>query len=444
MAQIVISSSFRLETGMPSGADNKATVDSFLKAILQSGILERDELQASLKAIPKEKRDTAKSIADQLVRNGKLSTFQAAKLLRGNYQGLILGPYQVLAPIGKGGMGTVYLARDSKTKRLLAIKILSPKRAKQEERTLVRFQREMEISKRLNHPHIALTFDSGESKGVYFIAMEYIPGKTLSKNIIEKGPLKVQRAARLFLEVVSGLDHAHTQGVIHRDLKPSNIMITPNGHAKILDLGFALMEGEVSVAREIIGGQGIVVGSMDWIAPEQVKDAVGVDARADIYALGCTMYFAMTGKLPFPGGTPKEKMIRHQTEQPPPITKLNPSLPEGFAAIIQKMMAKKPADRYANAKEIRDTLIRWVGKEPNLPMDKKEDKAFEQAVHDLETARVAPEIVERPILEVPSPKQKNSSPSSLVRNPMILWIGGGILGVGVIGLIIFGLILLLN
>src|SRR5262249_27631002 len=218
------------------------------------------------------------------------------------------GQFQVLAPVGRGGMSTVYLARDTRSDLLVALKVLSPKRAREEARVLARFRREMEMSQRVAHPHVAWTFEVGVCQGVYYIAMEYIPGGSLFRLVAEKGPLQVPRAARLFAEVASALDHAHHQGLIHRDLKPSNGLITPNDHAKLLDLGLAISQGEQGLAREVIGGAGYVVGTMDYISPEQAEDASSVDPRSDIYGLGCTLYYALTGRPPFPGGTTAEKL----------------------------------------------------------------------------------------------------------------------------------------
>jgi serine/threonine protein kinase len=269
----------------PSTAPDPPTVEGFLKTVLRSGLLDRNQLQEALRDVPLNRRDDPQALADHLVRKGKLSRFQASKVLKGSGKGLLLGHYQVLAPIGRGGMSTVYLARDDRSGELVALKLLPPSRWRNQERMLARFQREMELSRLVAHPHLAWTHDSGFCLGVYYIAMEYIPGKNLSKIVVEGGPLKVPRAARLMAEVASGLEHAHNQGLIHRDLKPSNIMVTPNDHAKVLDLGLALMEGE-EAEQSVIGGQGYIVGTMDYIAPEQTTDSTAVDGRAYIYSLG--------------------------------------------------------------------------------------------------------------------------------------------------------------
>src|SRR5262249_46837178 len=278
--------------------------------------------------------------------------------------GLVLGPFQILAPIGKGGMGTVYLARDVRSEQLQALKVLTPKKARESERLLARFRREMEMCQRVAHPHIAWTCDVGVCQGVYYIAMEYIPGKSLYRIVSGEGPMEVSRAARLFGEIAVALDHAHHQGLIHRDLKPSNVQVTPNDHAKLLDLGLAIMQGENVASREVVGGQGYVVGTMDYIAPEQTEDAAGVDPRSDIYALGSTLYFALTGRPPFPGGTVLEKLQRHRAQEPLPIEQLNPGVPAGFCRLVRRMMAKRPEERIRTAHAVQEELHAWANGAP--------------------------------------------------------------------------------
>src|SRR5262249_53718617 len=183
--------------------------------VLRSGLLDREQLQEVLRTAPVP-RDNPEAVASHLVKEGKLTRFQARKLLQGSHVGLILGPFQVLAPVGKGGMGTVYLARDHRSNQLIALKVLPPKRAREEARVLARFQREMEMCQRVAHDNIAWTLEVGKHRGVFFIAMEYIPGRSLSKLVTAEGPLSVARASRLLAEVAAALDHAHHQGIIHR------------------------------------------------------------------------------------------------------------------------------------------------------------------------------------------------------------------------------------
>ena len=298
------------------------------------------------------------------MRLGKLSHFQARKLIDGTWAGLVLGSYQVIMPIGRGGMGTVYLARDTQTPRLLALKILPPKKARQSERLIARFRREMELSQRAKHANLTETYDVGQSLGVYYIAMEYIAGMSLFRLVATGGPLPVRRAAKLFAQAAAGLDAAHSAGLIHRDLKPSNLMVTPRDQVKILDLGLAMVTDETKDDIEVIGGKGYVVGSMDYIAPEQTENAAAADARSDLYGLGCTLYYALTGQPPFPGGDNKTKIKRHRREMPVPLQELNPLIPADFAAVVHPLLAKRPADRPQSAGELRRQLLPFADPEP--------------------------------------------------------------------------------
>jgi serine/threonine protein kinase len=370
-----------METPTPIPGADDAAVEGFLKDVLRSGLLERHGLQAALKGVARDQRGDTRALADHLVRGGHLSRFQARRILRGRWRGLILGPYQVLAPIGRGGMGTVFLARDSRTGELLALKVL--RRASAEKRQRARFRREMQMSRRVNHPHLASTYSSGKIDDVYFIAMEYIPGKSLQRLVQAEGPLDVSRAARLMSEVAAGLDHAHARGMIHRDLKPSNIMVTPHDHAKVLDLGLALMEGEDVADVRVVGGKGYIVGTMDYIAPEQTANSAAVDRRADIYSLGCTLYYAITGRPPFPGGTSKEKIQRQRREEPESLLDLQPTLPVEFVLLVRRMMAKDPRDRPPTAVEVVRKLRPWAGNSV-LPLDRKDDPEYSSAVYALQ------------------------------------------------------------
>src|SRR5262245_15366827 len=418
------------------------SVDTFLKTVLKSGLLDREQLQTALRGAPKEARDDPQLVAELLVKQSKLSRFQAYKLMQGASLGLRLGPYLVLAPIGRGGMGVVYLARDTRNGQCVAIKVLPPKRARAEERYLARFRREMEMSLKVRHPHLALTYESGQSDGVHYIALEYIPGVSLHRLVSRDGPLRVCRAAKLFAEVAAALDHAHQQGLVHRDLKPSNILITPNNHAKVLDLGLAIETGEVGAA-DVVGGQGYVVGSMDFIAPEQTEDASKVDGRADIYSMGCSLYFALTGRPPFPGGSNRDKMRRHRTEEPEPLGELNPKVSDEFAYIVTKMMAKDPDRRFPTAAAVREVLAQWSAGEPDLPLDQQNDTAFQRAVAALEAAEVNPELARDAIIAQAYESSTDLAPVAQSRREY-LWIVCSLVGFWVFLLLVLGLVLLMK
>jgi serine/threonine protein kinase len=356
-----------------------------LRTVLRSRLLDRAQLQEALRGVPPAQRQDPQALADYLVKAGKLSRFQAGKLLQGTALGLVLGPYQVLAPVGKGGMGAVYLARDERSGQLLALKVLPPRTARTEERQLARFRREMEMSRLVAHPHLAWTYEVGEHHGAHYIAMEFIPGKTLARLVADEGPLQLARAARLLAEVAAGLEHAHRQGLVHRDLKPSNIQVTPHDHAKVLDLGLALMAGDTADAR-VIGGRGYILGTMDYIAPEQTADASRVDARSDLYSLGCTLYFALSGQPPFPGGSSRDKIRRHRHDRPAPLADLRPGLPPAFVALVERLLAKPPEQRPATAAEVECDLRAWASGAPVLPLDVPGDDSYVRSVASLQAA----------------------------------------------------------
>jgi serine/threonine protein kinase len=332
---------------------------ALLQTIIKSKLLNREQLVVSMRALPRTLWSEPETIAQHLIDRGELSRFQADRLLRGNPRGLVLGPFRILEPIGQGGISVVYLAADSRSGEKVAVKAFLPKSTVQDARALARFQREMKLSRKLDHSNIAYTYEVGCSDGIHYLAMEYIQGRSLYRVVKDEGPLSVGRAARLFVEVCSALQHAHERGLIHRDIKPSNIMISEDDHAKILDFGLALIKGELELI-EVIGGKGYAVGTVDYMPPEQAKDSSQVDERADLYSLGCSMYYALVGRPPFPVGNKFEKLRKHIKVRPDPLLQLRPDLPADFAAIVSKLMAKRPVGRYASAKAVGKKLQAWT------------------------------------------------------------------------------------
>ncbi len=387
---------------------------------MRSKLLTRDDLQESLRAVPKDKRGQALALADHLVQTGKLTRYQASKLLRGIALGMVIGPFRLLAPLGKGGMGTVFLVRDDRSQGLAALKILPPGLARREARMVARFRREMEMCRKVTHPHLVWAYDVGEQKGVHYIAMEYVQGRTLTRTVVEDGRLDVALAARLFGEVSSALDHAHRQGLIHRDMKPSNIMVTPRGHAKVLDLGLAMIHGEEVEDHQVVGGKGYIVGTMDYIAPEQTEDASAVGPRGDLYSMGCSLYFALTGQPPFPGGTSREKVMRHRHERPRPLEELRPDLPEGFVALVARLMSKSPEHRPASAAEAAELLRPWA-----RAADEVDEP--ELAEFDEERIRVEGGLSEYSVLDLPEVEVAEPGPARAGWLPWALGAGVGLL-----------------
>jgi len=333
-------------------------LDEFTAHVATSGLVSPEvmaRVQAELQ--PEPAADASLRMARRLIEGGWLTTYQARKLLSGATRGFFLGGYRLLRPLGEGGMGKVYLAVDNDQERV-AIKVLPPRKALEEENALRRFRREMELSRRCFHPNLARPIAVGNEGDVHFMVMEFIPGKSLYELVKSEraGPLRVPDAARLFLRLLDGLEAAHQTGLVHRDIKPSNIMITPEGDAKLLDMGLArALDDETGLTRA-----NTVLGTLDYASPEQLRDAAKADKRSDLYSLGCTLYFALAGNAPFEGGDVINKIFKQRMEDPPPLEDVARGVPSAFAAVVRKLMSKQPEERYQNCAELRADLVRWT------------------------------------------------------------------------------------
>ena len=322
-------------------------LDDFAEKVALSGLVSTAELtQARAQVEPKPAADASLRLARLLVQQGLLTTYQARKLLAGATRGFFLGGYRILSPLGEGGTGKVFLAVNEQTFGKVAIKVLPPRKALEEAGSLVRFRREMELSQRCDHPNLARTLAVGTEGDVNFIVLEYIPGMSLFDMVRSEryGPLRVSDAARLFLKVLDGLDAAHQAGLVHRDIKPSNIMIMADGNAKILDLGLARAMGE----EKGITRANTVLGTLDYASPEQLGDASRADVRSDLYSVGCTLYFTLSGRPPFEGGDVINKIFRQRLDDPEPLENIARGVPAAFAAMVRKLMAKKPDERVSD------------------------------------------------------------------------------------------------
>jgi serine/threonine protein kinase len=290
-------------------------------------------------------------------------------LLRGKSDRFFLGQYKLLERIGKGRMAGVWKAVHP-LGQVVAIKVLPPSKAKTPE-LLGRFQREARIALRLKHPNVVRTFQAGEDDGLHFIVMEYLDGETLSEVLDRRGKLPPAEAVRLIHQALLGLQHLHEQDVVHRDLKTGNLMLVPgheaggpdttlNATVKLMDVGLGRTlfdEGDDGAAQNLeLTGSGVVLGSPDYMAPEQARDARTADIRSDIYSLGCTLYHALTGQPPFPDNNLVRKMVKHATETPPPVKQFNRDVPDGLQQILDWMLAKDPARRYPTPERAAQAL----------------------------------------------------------------------------------------
>lgn len=318
----------------------------FWHLAIQSGLVDAGALASCWERIPIAKRtiDAAdRRLARQAIEAGFLTLWQAQQILGGRALGFKIDKYILLDRIGVGGMGRVYLARDTRLGRRVALKVLSPERMNNP-RALARFQREAKVGAQLQHENLVRIYDEGDSNNVRYLVMEYIEGKTVAQLVAEVGRLPAATAAGLARQVALGLEHAYQKGLIHRDVNPSNIMVTREGTAKLTDLGLAidLGEGGDNVTRD-----GATVGTFDYISPEQAQHSRNVDTRADIYSLGCTLYFMIAGRVPFPMPSLPEKLYAHQLSEPEPLSALVPGIPMGLEIVVRRMMRKVPAERYA-------------------------------------------------------------------------------------------------
>jgi eukaryotic-like serine/threonine-protein kinase len=333
-------------------------LDDFTVNVARSGLVPPEVLDHAQSRIePEPAKDAAVRLARHLIQHGWLTAYQARKLLQGATRGFFLGGYRLLRPLGQGGMGKVYLAVNDKSQQV-AVKVLPPQKIREEANILLRFQREMDLSMRCLHPNLAQTIATGNEGDVHFMVMEYIPGKSLYDlvNSDDRGPLSVPDAARLFVKLLDGLEAAHRAGLVHRDIKPSNVMITPEGEVKLLDLGLArALDEEGAITRA-----NVVLGTLDYASPEQLRDAATADQRSDLYSVGCTLYFALSGAPPFEGGDAINKIFKQRMEDPEPIERKARGVPTAFATIVRKLMNKNPAERYQSAAELRADLARWT------------------------------------------------------------------------------------
>ena len=277
--------------------------------------------------------------------------------------GQTLGHFQLEAFVGGGGMGAVFRARDRSLDRTVAVKVLSPQ---QLDDSLKRFRNEAQSAARLDHPNIARVYYVGEDGGWNYIVFEYIEGINVRDLVARDGPLPIQDAMSYTLQVADALDHAYRRDVIHRDIKPSNILITAEGEAKLVDMGLARLH-QVDAAKEDLTASGITLGTFDYISPEQARDPRNTDVRSDLYSLGCTLYYMLTGRPPFPEGTVLQKLLSHSSDPPPDPRQFRPELPQPLIAVLSRLLAKRPEQRFQHPKELIAALVD-IARRLALPM----------------------------------------------------------------------------
>jgi serine/threonine protein kinase len=335
-------------------------VSDFLECVRKSGVADPERLDQYLARVGADAPDTPARMAEALIAEGLLTRFQADHMLRGRWRNFVLcGKYTILEPIGAGGMGTVYLCLHKIMRRPVAIKVLPVAQA-DDPGSVERFHREAQAVAQLRHPNIVGAHDVDKDGKFHFLVMEFVDGVSLQDLVKRRGPLDPIRAAHYIHQAALGLEHAHEAGLVHRDVKPANLLVDRQGVVKILDLGLArfFRDTRESVTQKYDANA--VLGTADYVAPEQAVDSHNVDIRCDIYSLGITFYFLLAGRSPFQDGSVAEKLIWHQVRQPKPIRELRPDTPQGLAAVLDKMIAKDRGQRYQTPVELAEALAPWT------------------------------------------------------------------------------------
>ena len=334
-----------------------------LHDLLQSSLILDDEwaaLPPATKLVLEQCQDPT-ALLELLVEEKLLTNYQASRIGAGKRFGLMFGNYRVLDRLGAGGMGIVFKAQHVRMRRPVAIKVL-PVSPEEDQYMLMRFFSEMRAVARLQHPNIVSAIDAGEVASpdpggptLHYFVMEYVHGKDLEETVIQDGPLDISRACDLAYQIASALAEAHKQDLVHRDIKPPNVLVTPEWQAKLLDFGLARH------FRQRMTEPGTVLGTVDYIAPEQARDSSSVDIRADIYGLGGTLFWALTARTPFPAGHSITADLTARLTQPPPsIRTLRPDVSEELDAVISRMMALRPDDRYPEPQAVMRALLRFL------------------------------------------------------------------------------------
>jgi serine/threonine protein kinase len=337
-----------------------ATADELLDLVQKSGVADEGKLKAHLQkltasgGVPK----APNKLAENLVREGLLTYFQAEQLLQGKWKRFTIGKYKVLEKLGSGGMGTVFLCEHKLMRRRVAVKVL-PVPKSDDRSSLDRFYREAKAAAAVDHPNIVRAYDIDQDENLHFLVMEYVDGTNLQDLVRKVGPLPVLRACHYVYGAAAGLQYASEIGLVHRDIKPGNILIDRAGVVKLLDMGLARFfhDEEDQLTRQ---NDESVLGTADYLAPEQAIDSHTVDIRADIYSLGATFYYLLTGNQPFPEGSVAQKLIWHQSREPKSVKEVRADVPDDLAAVVRTMMAKDPKNRSQKPTDVMAALAPWV------------------------------------------------------------------------------------
>jgi WD40 repeat protein/serine/threonine protein kinase len=333
---------------------------TLFERLRESGLLEPAQLE-ELERLPEARDADPRPLGRLLLQRGLLTRFQINQLAVGRGKELVLGSYVLLDRLGEGGMGQVYKAQHRRMNRVVALKVIRKDRLRSPD-AVKRFYQEVQAAAQLHHPNIVLAYDADQVGQTYFLSMEYVDGRDLARLVKEDGPLPVARACDYVRQAAQGLQHAFQRGMVHRDIKPHNLLVAtggeqtvaggaPWGVVKILDMGLARLQGAAE-KNMAVTQLGAVIGTPDYLAPEQALDSRAADIRSDLYSLGCTLYFLLAGRPPFQAQALAELLLKHQMEAPTPLEQLRNDLPAGVIAIVARLTAKRPQDRFQTPAEL--------------------------------------------------------------------------------------------
>lgn len=341
-----------------------SNIRDYFELLKRSNLLSKPQLMAARDAV----RDCndARGLAKWLVKRGWLTSWQAQQLLSGHHR-LFLGKYKLLDVVGQGGMGSVIKAEQCSVRRIVALKVMA-KELLRDDVAIRRFLREIQSAAALNHPHIVAALDADCIGDRYFLVMEFVEGRDLKGWLKKYGPLPIAWTCEVIRQVALGLQHAHEHNMVHRDIKPSNIMVTVDPvtgspHAKIMDFGLSRLVSETQTDGQRTRS-GAIMGSPDYIAPEQASNARDADIRADLFSLGCTMFQMLTGQLPFSGNNIMEKLMARTTQSPPPVSSLRPDVPPQLSEIVADLLRFDPQERPQTPGELAARLSALDLKKP--------------------------------------------------------------------------------
>jgi serine/threonine protein kinase len=394
-----------------------STIDDFLALVRKSALVDETRLDAYLQELRRRVPvlQHLGKFAGLLVHDGILTYFQAEQLLRGKSRGFAIGKYKVLERLGSGGMANVFLCEQMLVRRRVAVKVLPVAKASIPA-ALARFYREARAGAALNHPNIVRTYDIDRDEKLHFLVMAYVDGSSLQEIVQKHGPMDVVRAAHYLLQSAIGLQHAHAMaGLVHRDIKPSNILVDRKGVVKILDMGLARFfhDDKDDLTKKY---KEQLLGTADYLAPEQALDSHAADIRADIYSLGATFYFVLTGKTPFPEGTAAQKLICHQTRLPRSIKQIRPEVPDGLVAVLDKMLVKRPADRYQTPAEVVQALRPWTQSPIPPPPEQEMPRLSRAALGSDAASATTPTPAPRPS-SAPVPRARAATTTASLATP---------------------------